>query len=111
MKCPRCKEDLCVRHHNKWEKDFLACENFPVCSYAVTIKDLVEIVNELEDNSPSYNKLVNDIENAPGTWLPALLARIAEECMKKNIFVKRKGLISYIKNVIVKEQISKGRDD
>ena len=59
----------------------------------------------------SFEDLADYIETAPGTWLPALLARVAEECMKKNIFKNRKAIISYIKNVIVKDQVSKGRDD
>ena len=71
MKCPRCKEDCHILHDSKWEKDFVACKNYPVCGYAITLEDLVIITDGLQavlnkqqplvETLLEYDKLQNEV--------------------------------------------------
>lgn len=49
----------------------------------------------------SYSELRLEIENAPRTWLPALLVEIVRQCEKERVFLDG-GLVRTVEKIIEK---------
>lgn len=47
----------------------------------------------------SYSELRLEIENAPRTWLPALLVEIVRQCEKERVFLDG-GLVRTVESII-----------
>lgn len=56
----------------------------------------------MADTETNYSKLVKAIEEAPITWLPALLGHIVRQCHRKKVF-RIHGLETVVKQIIEKE--------
>jgi len=60
-------------------------------------RPLPEILEELRKRKTQmpltgYDKLVRDIEDAPISFLPALLLKIVETCVKKKVFASKESM-------------------
>lgn len=51
----------------------------------------------------TYSELKSELENAPKSWCPALLAILVEKCAKENVFVED-GLTRFVADVSRKSQ-------